>query len=316
MSSLTTIAASDLITNSRTVINGNFTALNNEKIETSVVDTDTAMAANSDAKIPSQKAVKAYIDALGGITNLVPTGSILPYGGATAPTNFLLCDGTAVSRATYAALFAILSTSYGVGDGANTFNLPNLSGRFPLGYSASAPTKTLTFASRSSNTITVTGADNHANNEIQTGQAVLYHTSSGVITGLSNDTTYYLIRVAYNQFTLASSLANAIEGTVISLSGDGTGTQTFTITYTARPLGQTGGEETHALTVTELPAHHHNVLDSGGGAGTYSSANNNSGDTPAYSLADSGNNYIQDTGGNTAHNTMPLFQVVQYIIKT
>lgn len=63
MSTIVTIAASDLITNSRADINTNFANLNADKIETSVLDTDTALAANSDAKIPSQKAVKAYVDA-------------------------------------------------------------------------------------------------------------------------------------------------------------------------------------------------------------------------------------------------------------
>lgn len=67
MSTLTTIAASDLITDSRSVINNNFAALNTDKIETSYLDTDTSMAANSDTKIPTQKAVKAYIDTLGGV---------------------------------------------------------------------------------------------------------------------------------------------------------------------------------------------------------------------------------------------------------
>lgn len=62
MSTITTINASDQITNSRTVINTNFSNLNTDKIETSVIDTDTALAANSDSKIPSQKAVKAYVD--------------------------------------------------------------------------------------------------------------------------------------------------------------------------------------------------------------------------------------------------------------
>ena len=59
----------------------------------------------------------------------VPVGSILPYAGATAPTNYLLCYGQAVSRATYSVLFSILSTTYGVGDGSTTFNLPDLRGR-------------------------------------------------------------------------------------------------------------------------------------------------------------------------------------------
>lgn len=67
MSTLTTIQGTDLITNSRADINNNFSALNSDKIETSVLDTDSALTANSDAKIPSQKAVKAYVDAGGNV---------------------------------------------------------------------------------------------------------------------------------------------------------------------------------------------------------------------------------------------------------
>ena len=63
----------------------------------------------------------------------VPSGGIIAYGAASAPTGFLLCDGTAVSRATYSTLFGIISTTYGAGNGTTTFNLPDLRGRFPLG---------------------------------------------------------------------------------------------------------------------------------------------------------------------------------------
>ena len=63
MSTLTTIQSGDLITNSRTDINNNFSALNTDKMETSVLDTDTTLAANSDSKVATQKAVKAYVDA-------------------------------------------------------------------------------------------------------------------------------------------------------------------------------------------------------------------------------------------------------------
>ena len=63
----------------------------------------------------------------------VPTGSLFPYAGSSAPTGYLLCDGAAVSRSTYATLFGVLSTTYGSGDGSTTFNLPDLRGRMPLG---------------------------------------------------------------------------------------------------------------------------------------------------------------------------------------
>lgn len=53
-----------------------------------------------------------------------PVGAIIPYGGSTAPTGWLLCNGAAVSRITYSDLFAVIGTKYGAGDGSTTFNLP------------------------------------------------------------------------------------------------------------------------------------------------------------------------------------------------
>lgn len=60
-------------------------------------------------------------------------GAITMYGGSTAPTGYLICDGTAVSRTTYADLFTAIGTNYGTGNGTTTFNLPNLVNRFPTG---------------------------------------------------------------------------------------------------------------------------------------------------------------------------------------
>jgi microcystin-dependent protein len=63
----------------------------------------------------------------------VPAGTISLWASDVAPTNWLICDGSAVSRTTYASLFAVIGTSYGAGDGINTFNLPNLKGQTPIG---------------------------------------------------------------------------------------------------------------------------------------------------------------------------------------
>lgn len=63
----------------------------------------------------------------------IPTGTIMDYAGSSAPTGWLFCYGQAISRTTYAALFAALSTTYGVGDGSSTFNLPDLRGRVVAG---------------------------------------------------------------------------------------------------------------------------------------------------------------------------------------
>ena len=65
--------------------------------------------------------------------NAVLTGTINMWPTASAPSGYLLCDGTAVSRSTYAALFAVVSTTFGVGDGTTTFNLPNYTNRMPYG---------------------------------------------------------------------------------------------------------------------------------------------------------------------------------------
>lgn len=85
---------------------------------------------------------------------VVPTGSTLPYAGilGSAPTGWLICDGSAISRTTYAALFTALGTSFGAGDGSTTFNLPDLRGRFPLGKDNLGGT--------SANRVTATQADN------------------------------------------------------------------------------------------------------------------------------------------------------------
>jgi microcystin-dependent protein len=62
-----------------------------------------------------------------------PVGSIQAYGGATAPFGWLLCQGQAISRATYAELFGVIGTSFGVGDGSTTFNVPDLRESVPVG---------------------------------------------------------------------------------------------------------------------------------------------------------------------------------------
>lgn len=79
-----------------------------------------------------QAATKGYVDAAG------PAGLIAPFGGTSAPTGWLACDGSAVSRTTYATLFAAISTTWGSGDGSTTFNVPDLRGAFLRGSGTSS----------------------------------------------------------------------------------------------------------------------------------------------------------------------------------
>jgi microcystin-dependent protein len=68
----------------------------------------------------------------------LPPGALMPFAGATAPSGFLLCDGSAVSRSDYSRLFAAIGTTFGSGNGTSTFNLPDLRGRVPVGVDGAA----------------------------------------------------------------------------------------------------------------------------------------------------------------------------------
>ncbi|NBO39768.1 phage tail protein [bacterium] len=67
------------------------------------------------------------------VQSIVPPSVVLPFAGTSAPDGWLLCQGQAISRTTYAALFAVVGTTYGVGDGSTTFNLPDIRGRVAVG---------------------------------------------------------------------------------------------------------------------------------------------------------------------------------------
>ena len=99
-----------------------------DKIQGFPVDAPTA-ADDGKALIYDHANAKFIYGSLSGI----PAGMYVPYGGTTAPAGWLLCYGQAVDRTTYADLFTAISTGFGVGDGATTFNVPDIRGRTPLG---------------------------------------------------------------------------------------------------------------------------------------------------------------------------------------
>ena len=151
-----------------------------------------------------------------------PTGTVLAYGAMTAPAGYLACDGAAVSRTTYSALFGVIGTVFGAGDGSTTFNVPDLLGRVVVG--------------------------------------------AGVGTGL-----------------------------------------------TPRAPGDKGGEETHLLTVSELPSHSHGPPAGHGDFAEAAGPGTLAGGTiqPYRSMGTTG-----DTGGGGGHQNMPPYIAVRYIIKT
>lgn len=74
----------------------------------------------------TQQVTQDVVDSLVG----VPAGTVIFHAASTAPAGYLKANGAAISRATYAALFAAIGTTFGVGDGSTTFNLPDLRGQF------------------------------------------------------------------------------------------------------------------------------------------------------------------------------------------
>ena len=111
----------------------------------------------------------------------IPTGTVVPWTAASVATGFLECDGTAVSRTTYAALFAIVSTTYGVGDGSSTFNLPDLQDNIAMGKSGS---KSLA-STGGANTTTTTGnvGGSTANATLSTSQLASHSHGGGGSSG-------------------------------------------------------------------------------------------------------------------------------------
>lgn len=219
----------------------------------------------------------------------------LPYAGSSIPTGWLECDGSAVSRTTYAALFTAIGTTWGAGDGSSTFNLPNCDGRLVIGDGTGTVAEAVTASS--SNGFTVAAN----NTKWITGMTVVISNLTG-FGGTISATTLYAVRISSTNVRFASTLALAQAGSP-DITITGTGTATLTTTFTARTLGEQGGEEGHAMSSTELLAHTHsadvtNQQQIATGGSTFTKSGGSTG----------------STGGNAAMNIMSPFIVTKMII--
>jgi microcystin-dependent protein len=180
---------------------------------------------------------------------LVPSGTVIQTARATAPTGYLLCDGSAVSRTTYSSLFDAIGTAYGAGDNSTTFNIPNLKGRIPVGFDSSqtefdtlgetggSKTHTLTTAEMPSHTHTGTTGNQSAN-----------HTHSGTTSTSGNHNHNYTIQnpgfvSGPNNAVMMSALNNQYTngGQVAGTTEAGSHSHTFT-------TGSNSGNHTHSFT--------------------------------------------------------------------
>ncbi len=168
---------------------------------------------------------------------MVPPGVVTQFGGATAPSGYLLCDGTAYSRTTYANLFAAIGSTFGAGDGSTTFAVPNLTGKVAigllpndanlgtLGQTGGSVSTVLSTSNLPSHTHTITDpGHNHALTDPAHSHVTLYPPSKTASTG----------SVAYQQpvnVTGSTSITSNASTTGITLAAASTG-----IT-----LGMTGG---------------------------------------------------------------------------
>jgi microcystin-dependent protein len=91
----------------------------------------------------------------GSIIGTLPAGMIMYFANSTVPQGWLQCNGAAVSRTNYSELFSAISTVYGTGDGATTFNLPDLRGQFIRGWASASTTSATVTGSIATTTLTV-----------------------------------------------------------------------------------------------------------------------------------------------------------------
>ena len=144
-----------------------------------------------------------------GGNDLIPAGSIIMYGAASAPGGWYLCEGGAISRSTYAALFSAIGTTYGVGDGSTTFNVPDFRDRAPYGAS------TFTLGSKTAGEVNASGQNSTGTGTTGStgGSTVANTTGSGgptthsVTTAATNSTTDKDVSAAINAVTAVNNHA-------------------------------------------------------------------------------------------------------------
>ena len=191
-------------------------------------------------------------------TNRSEVGTIKPWGKSTSPSGYLLCDGTAVSRTTYAELYVVLGDTYGAGNGSTTFNVPQLQGKTPQGYDGNTYNLAGTGGA---NTVTVA----LTNNQSVSATSTVANNQSVTVTGSIDNTSLTEAQLASHSHglppgrrsdgggTLGSGVDSSSNVGNTNASGSGTG-HTHAHTLAGTMTGTVAVTTTGTLTGTVTAA--------------------------------------------------------------
>jgi len=166
-------------------------------------------------------AVTTSLDYL--VRSACPVGSVMPFAGSSSPdATWLICDGSAVSRTTYATLFALLGTTYGSGDGSTTFNIPNMKGRVPVGFDSGQTEFDALGETGGAKTHTLTESEMPSHTHTQNPHN---HTTSNKFSGNDTYVTTSTKRVDYqnNRYADSASFNFSINNTTATNQNTGGG---------------------------------------------------------------------------------------------
>jgi microcystin-dependent protein len=261
-----------------TEVNANFSAVKTF-VETALVQADGSVKAGTSA-INDGAITQAKLDS--GVLNLLsPVGSILQYGGSSAPSGWLLCTGTELSITTYQSLYNVLTVNgtvfpYGANTngsgsaGSTHFRLPNLQGRVPVGRDASQTEFDVLGETGGAKTHTLTSAEmpNHGHTVNQSDAGAHSHTVDGGAHAHTIPTRTY-----------TGSAAHSHDGSRIAKSSSPSTANDDTST-----VNGAYGDGSHAHSVSSVENHNHGVS-------------------------------VNNTGDGGAHNNLQPYIVLNYIIK-
>lgn len=228
-----------------------------------------------------------------------PAGAMMDFAGSTAPTGWLLCDGTAYSRTTYATLFAVLGTTFGVGDNSTTFNVPDFRGRVSMGAGTGAQDGGSGTGAISGGTALTArsrgawgGAQTHTLTGAESGTSQHQHGASGAT--VSQQTATFTSNVSISAGGAHSHDINHNAFTNATVTGSG---------LRVANIVTSGGNTTVA---TQSETHSHTI--------TAANLNAGQGSGHVHTLSGNVNNSVE-ASASSSHNNVQPFLVVNKIIK-